>query len=638
MAGERQVACVADYVYVIRAVANRITLDNVMSPGVLRVVWKSIKKADWTINLNEIELWHDPIDHLGWVINSRPHFDRVGASVLSGLFRPRSPAVIRGAKGNGITRPLATPTLEDGLAYRALVEAAAASLLQNTPEYAHFGRSHHFRAQRGEEGNAQYETWFEHFMRRQGALRALADKGEWIVESDISNFFSYINLDRLVAVVTERSSLGRDAVALLSQILRSFIPARQYTVPGPQGLIQGNHDASRILAHVYVDLLDEEFRKEGRDGRYSRWVDDLVVSVASRAEARHAVRRIQLALEPLGLNVHPGKTRYLKKVDWEEEHYPSLNEFLDRVEARLKDGRPVNEASILQRFQGFLRARRTRLWPRVLRRFLTTARANGTPTLRRYVPQLLKDEPAQARWLLNYLSIFPLDVRLVRRMFAIADEMVNVYDDVIILLIEYLLMAPNKNRRALRTEISTWARKSLDAFLKGEGSRGDYSAGLLVLLLFKFGTANDMKAVHSAYFKRLPAVDEFTKYAFVCLGAVGRYRKQVRRSLANAEDPATTRLAHALEQLEAADRQVLRAVKPYLQAVKRDRPERVTFRPRALPCLFYLARSSRDVRAEYRQFLDATLARLRADPPPLRDERAMALVGQAKRAARLRKR
>src|SRR3990172_5567709 len=146
---------------------RRLTVDDVSSLAVLRTIWNSEKQMHWTVRFNEMVLRHDPIDYLQWVINARPHLEQLRSELIRGLYRPRSPLFIRGAKGKGLSRPLAAPTLEDAIVYRAIVEAASASLLRDTPEYARFGRSQRIR--RGTElVRTTYDTWFEVFMRRQG--------------------------------------------------------------------------------------------------------------------------------------------------------------------------------------------------------------------------------------------------------------------------------------------------------------------------------------------------------------------------------------------------------------------------------------------------------------------------------------
>lgn len=607
--------------------ARRLTVDDVSSLAVLRTIWNSEKQIYWTVRFNEMVLRHDPIDYLQWIINARPHLEQLRSELVRGLYRPQSPLFIRGAKGRALSRPLAAPTLEDAIVYRAIVEAASASLLRDTPEYARFGGSQRLRRGR-EPAQTTYDTWFEVFMRRQGALRTLADKGRLVVESDVSNFFMYINRDRLLAVVTERSILARDSVALLSQVLRAFIPLHRFSAPGPQGLIQGNFDASRILAHVYVDLLDDAFRNEGEAGRYCRWVDDIVVSVGTEAEATDVISGIQLALEPIGLAPHPSKTRHLSKVAWEDEHYPSFNEYLDRLEERLKAGRPVNEQVFLSKFRDFLRARPTRYRIRVLRRFFTAAKAIETPALRRFAPSMLQEAPDVARWILGYLSIFPLTVRSVERAFELCDQLGDVYQDLHILIVEYLLIAPNKNRKKLRCKIAKLARVRIEKLLTVEEPAAAYLAGLLTLLLFKFGFASDLEFVYDHYQRRWPVVDDFTSYAFVCLGSVPKYRSAMIRSLGEVDDTSMTRIAHGLNSLENADERVFKAIKKYLRVISRHRPKRLTFRPRALPCLYYLGRAP-IVRSASIQFMRQTLERLRTTPGPLRDERAMAHLRSA---------
>ena len=590
-----------------------------------------VRRTHLAVRFQDLVLWHDPVDYLHWAIDPRAYLTLLAASILQGDYAPRSPVIVRSAKSRGLTRPTATPVIEDEIVYRALIEAAAASLLRGTPEHAHFGRSQHVKGDNQQNTENPYETWFETFLRRQGALRTLADRGEYVVESDVANFFLYINHDRLLKAVTERSVLGADSVALLGHLLRAFIPSYEYSVPGPQSLVQGNHDASRLLAHVYVQALDDEFIEEGRTGRYSRWVDDLVVSVPDKIEALRTIARIQRALEPMGLAAHPTKTRFISKGEWELEHYPSFNEYLDRTDQRIEAGSHVREDVFLKRFKEFLKVPRTGYWGRVIRRFFTTAKGFESPVLLRYVRRLISEEPVSARWILNYLSVFPLTVSRVDMAFDAIEELGDIYQDVEILMVEYLLMAPNKNRRALRVRLSYHARRRISRLLRGKSRTAPYVAGLLALLLFKGGFASDMVFVRRWLERRLPNVDDFAKHTLVVLGARDGLAGVIRYFF-RIHDPSVVTIHNALSAMETAAKQEYAATIDYARPIKRHRPERVTFRPRALPCLFYLGRSDH-VRARYIQWLTKTLGSLTSVSSEFRDERAIALVRECMQLA-----
>src|SRR5207245_1818128 len=61
--------------------------------------------------------------------------------------------------------------------------------------------------------------------------------------------------------------------------------------------------------HIALHVLDETWKTTGQLGVLVRYADDLVVVCATRDRAEEAERRVTAALAPLGLQLHPDKTK-----------------------------------------------------------------------------------------------------------------------------------------------------------------------------------------------------------------------------------------------------------------------------------------------------------------------------------------
>jgi hypothetical protein len=70
--------------------------------------------------------------------------------------------------------------------------------------------------------------------------------------------------------------------------------------------------------HTYLYEVDQAFEPEGVAGRYSRWVDDIVIGAPSREEGLQYVKRAQLALEKMGLSPNPTKTRVVSRAEFDK--------------------------------------------------------------------------------------------------------------------------------------------------------------------------------------------------------------------------------------------------------------------------------------------------------------------------------
>ena len=75
------------------------------------------------------------------------------------------------------------------------------------------------------------------------------------------------------------------------------------------GAPQGS-PVSPLLANIVLHVLDEAWSREGQGlGTLVRYCDDFVVLAPTRARVVEAKARIEAILEPLGLRLHPDKTR-----------------------------------------------------------------------------------------------------------------------------------------------------------------------------------------------------------------------------------------------------------------------------------------------------------------------------------------
>lgn len=237
-------------------------LDEIADPVFLKTIWKKRVRAGLrTIRLGEFELDHDPLECLAFDWELDKVASDLALSIRNGTYRAQSGTAVRGAKSIGLTRPLASLDPRDLLVYIALVQFVENDLLAHSQPWVRFGRS---QTSKPETGTSAESGWFRMWLTRQGQIWVITSSHEWIVESDIANFFGSLSIDRVCEHVLNDSRADAELVGLMRHMLGAFAPMSRYQRSAAGGLPQENFDGSRVIAHTMLGPLDEEFKVEGR--------------------------------------------------------------------------------------------------------------------------------------------------------------------------------------------------------------------------------------------------------------------------------------------------------------------------------------------------------------------------------------
>jgi CRISPR-associated endonuclease Cas1 len=141
---------------------------------------------------------------------------------------------------------------------------------------------------------------------------ALAEGYEYIIESDIENFFPSIDLNHLYGLLDFYLPTKDNLIKNLVQKLtgNGYILESEYKERS-KGLALGN-PLSPCLANLYLDAFDEQVK--ALDVRLTRYADDFVILCKSPQEAEIVLSQTQTFLSEIGLQIKKEKTA-IKPVD-----------------------------------------------------------------------------------------------------------------------------------------------------------------------------------------------------------------------------------------------------------------------------------------------------------------------------------
>jgi len=200
-------------------------------------------------------------------------------------------------KGNGETRPIGIPTIEDKILQRAV-----AMILEEVYEPEFLPCSYGFR--RGRSAHQALEDLW----------RIVMDvRGGWVLEVDIRKFFDNLGHRHLREILDLRIR-DKAIVRLIGKWLNAGVVDGESLTHPEAGTPQGGV-ISPLLANVYLhEVLDTWFyrdvlpRLRGK-ARLVRYADDFVMVFAHEVDARRVMEVLPKRFARFGLEAHPGKTR-----------------------------------------------------------------------------------------------------------------------------------------------------------------------------------------------------------------------------------------------------------------------------------------------------------------------------------------
>lgn len=271
----------------------------------------------------------------------------LAAALKSGAYRP-APVKRQWIPkpGSRKKRPLGLPTVAD-----RVVQEAARGVIEPVWEEQFLDGSHGFRPGRSTDSACLM-------------MEAHLESGKvWVVDADITGCFDNIEHRAITDLIARHIADGkvlRLVEAMLTAGVMEEMSLKRNSAGTPQGGV-----ISPLLCNIALHELDTRLEAEGI--AYVRYADDFVLLCETRQEAERARGIAAQAIAPLGLQLHPEKTRiahlddgfdflgwhYKGRQRWPREK--SVKAFRQKAKAKTRRNRPGSIEAVCAELEPLMR-------------------------------------------------------------------------------------------------------------------------------------------------------------------------------------------------------------------------------------------------------------------------------------------
>jgi len=256
---------------------------------------------------------------------------QIAQDIANASFSVRKPQTYLVEKSRGLCRQMTLIQPHDLIVLQCLSTRVHAQIVSGSPSKAAFFQPGDLEWSTGkmtisEDDYGSVASW----KRFQKQVLRFSRENKYVVITDVANFYDFINFKHLRNIIASVCSDVEEAVLdLLIYLLNELAWVPDYMPRLEMGMPQIETEAPRVLANAMLFELDRVVEQHSYRN-YARFMDDIDFGVQTIAQAKRAVRDIDLTLQSRQLRLNSAKTQILTQKEAFRHFCVKENHDLDR--------------------------------------------------------------------------------------------------------------------------------------------------------------------------------------------------------------------------------------------------------------------------------------------------------------------
>ena len=319
----------------------------------------------------------------------------------------------------------------DALILQVIAEVLSPEIIKNQPsQNAYYSQDKHNAGKPHEIDEYGYH-WRELWKKMQKQIYKFNEEKELIIVTDLTNYYDSIDINELRKKIISNVDGKEVLIDILFKIVEKISWLPDYLPYSGRGIPTTNLEGIRLLAHSFLFELDEILKEKSNDS-FTRWMDDIVISVNTLEEAIETLSSASDILKSRGLALNLAKTNIYDSKIAEFHFLINENKYLDSIvyNGLSKIKKIETGKELKKRFKLHLKTNlEAKYAEKITKRYITAFGKLNSEKLLSEIPKLYEDFPGIRQNLFIYLSQLGYNKKTADTVLKILDKL-RLYDDI----------------------------------------------------------------------------------------------------------------------------------------------------------------------------------------------------------------